>query len=224
MIYLEDCHTETHVSFCSEFGHVRNEKDECVLAPGAVSLEDDSAGQCDHGEDSWYGRTAYRKISYSSCEGGDRPDRGPPHPCPAAPDEQEDDGENEPEGRRHSILFWWTVFLIPVVFCVGVYGICNYCFSGRVEGYVLSMFSCNALCADKIFIPSRIQLFDDNGDGLVVKLASIPSILLGLVRGTYEGMVPSRNRGPIRLPTNNTEVPATYSSSSYPRSENVWGA
>ncbi|KAK7442773.1 vacuolar protein sorting/targeting protein PEP1 [Stygiomarasmius scandens] len=200
---LKNC-TCTKEDFECEFGHVRDENDECALAPGAASLEDDSAGQCDHGEDSWYGRTAYRKISYSSCEGGDRPDRGPPHPCPAAPDEQEDDGENEPEGRRHSVLFWWTVFLIPVVFCVGVYGIWYYCFSGRVEG--------------------RIQLFDDSDDGLVVKLASIPSFLLGLVRGTYEGMVPSRNRGPIRLPTNNTEVPATYSNSSYPRSENVWGA
>ena len=62
---------------------MRNAAGECVLVEGAVALaRDTTAEQCGGFEQYWYERTAYRKIPYSSCEGGERPDRGTRHACP----------------------------------------------------------------------------------------------------------------------------------------------
>ena len=57
--------------------------------------------QC-NGDEFWYERTAYRKIPYSSCEGGDRPDRGPRHVCPAIIGI-----------GSHGFLFWTFIALLP---------------------------------------------------------------------------------------------------------------
>ena len=79
----------------SEFNHVRNERGECVLVPGATPLASNTT--CSWGQDYWYERTAYRKVPMSSCEGGKRPDRGAAHACPAL--------------GSHG-FFWWTSVII----------------------------------------------------------------------------------------------------------------
>lgn len=85
---------------CSEFNYAKNANDECVLVPGTTPLPDDDS--CKNDEEFWYERTAYRKIPYSSCEGGTRLDRGTGHSCPGF--------------RSHGPLFWWFVILIPFMF------------------------------------------------------------------------------------------------------------
>jgi hypothetical protein len=79
--------------------------DECVLLPGASPLAPDDS--CRNGEDYWYERTAYRKISYSTCEGGDRIDQGTQYLCSdiQVPDHIID----------HSTMFWIMVILFPFV-------------------------------------------------------------------------------------------------------------
>lgn len=81
----------------SEINYVRNGEGECVLVPGMIPrLPDDS---CRNGEDYWYDRTAYRKVLYSTCEGGERIDRDTPHLFPGI--------------NGHSAIFWMMVMLFP---------------------------------------------------------------------------------------------------------------
>jgi hypothetical protein len=69
--------------FECEFNHIRNGKGDCVLVPGATALSVDTVEeQCRGDEEFWYERTPYRKVQYSSCEGGSRLDRGKQHSCP----------------------------------------------------------------------------------------------------------------------------------------------
>lgn len=84
----------------SEFNHVKNSNGECALVPGTTPLPNDDLCMTD--DDYWYERTAYRKIPYSSCEDGERPDRGPRHLCPGI--------------RAHGAFFWMFVLLVPFAF------------------------------------------------------------------------------------------------------------
>lgn len=87
--------------FECEFNHYRRDG-KCVLVDGATALSVDTTyEQCD-GAEFWYERTAYRKIPYSSCEGGERPDRGARHVCPAIIGI-----------GSHGAFFWMFVALIP---------------------------------------------------------------------------------------------------------------
>ncbi|KAH6886024.1 vacuolar protein sorting/targeting protein 10 [Coprinopsis sp. MPI-PUGE-AT-0042] len=74
--------TCTMNDFECEFNYVKNRNDVCVLEDGTEPLPSSPEDQCKSGEDFRYERTAYRRIPYSSCEGGMRPDRGAQHPCP----------------------------------------------------------------------------------------------------------------------------------------------
>jgi len=85
----------TDDDFECEFNHVRDEQGQCVLVPGATVLASNTT--CDWGQDYWYERTAYRKVPISSCDGGNRPDRGAAHACPAI--------------KSHG-FFWWTSIVI----------------------------------------------------------------------------------------------------------------
>ncbi|KAJ7657814.1 vacuolar protein sorting/targeting protein 10 [Mycena polygramma] len=86
--------------FECEFNHYKNSEDECVLAPGTSPLSNDD--KCEDGKEYWYERTPYRKIAFSSCEGGEPLDRGPRHTCLRS-------------SRRNS-FFWVLLLLVVVVF------------------------------------------------------------------------------------------------------------
>lgn len=113
---------------CSEFNHFRGESGKCELVPGATILSADTIyEQCDGFTSTWYERTAYRKIPYSSCEGGERPDRGKAHACPGLVG-----------GGGLSGLFWGSIAILPFALA-GLAGYWWYHNAGR-PGYVYRSF------------------------------------------------------------------------------------
>lgn len=92
----------------SEFNYHRDSAGNCVLFPTASALSPLSTEeeQCPTSTDGfWYERTNVRRIPFSSCIGGSRPDRGKQHTCPGTY-----------QGDKKSSLFWWTVVLTPFAF------------------------------------------------------------------------------------------------------------
>jgi len=118
----------------SEFNYVKNEDGKCVPVPGTSPLPNDDS--CRGDEEYWYERTAYRKITHSSCEGGNRLDHGTQHLCPGI--------------RGHSALFWTMVFSFPFAITALV-AWWWYKKSGLARGYVLP---CNE--ADIVLTLARI--------------------------------------------------------------------
>ncbi|OCB88754.1 signal sequence binding protein [Sanghuangporus baumii] len=102
-----------------EFNHVRSAEGECVLVAGASTLPDDDT--CPYGEDYWYERTAYRKIPYSTCEGGTQLDRGTSHVCPGL--------------KGHGFFFWLFVLFVPITLATLV-GYWIYRRSGLARGTI----------------------------------------------------------------------------------------
>lgn len=87
----------------SEFNYYRDESGKCTLVEGAYALSSNTEyEQCDGSSPYWYERTEYRKIPYSSCEGGDRPDRGKRHDCPGLIG-----------GAGVSGLVWGSIAILP---------------------------------------------------------------------------------------------------------------
>ncbi|KAF8677682.1 Vacuolar protein sorting/targeting protein VPS10 [Rhizoctonia solani] len=156
--------------FECEFNYVRNSAGDCVLTPGAEPLPNDDT--CPGDASVWYERTAYRKIPHSSCEGGDRKDRGPEHPCPGI--------------GSHGYLFWGFVVMIPIIFA----------------GLVGLHFKKHGFATGAIRLPDNTgrQSWDDGG--IVSTLASIPVAIVAVSRGVWarvSTLLPGR-RGP-RYPT-----------------------
>lgn len=86
----------------SEFNYYR-ESGKCVLVEGASALSSNTEyEQCDGSSPYWYERTAYRKIPYSSCQGGERLDRGKRHDCPGIL-----------AGGGVSGLVWGSIVILP---------------------------------------------------------------------------------------------------------------
>jgi hypothetical protein len=107
--------------FHSDFNHVRNEEDKCVLTPGTQPLPDDTS--CQNGADYWYERTAYRLIPFSSCDGDYRLDRGKRHACPGF--------------KSKGPLFWLFMLLLPFAL-TAVVAYYYYRRSGLARGYVFA--------------------------------------------------------------------------------------
>lgn len=145
----------TEEDFECEFNHVKNDEGKCVLIPGMTPLESDSS--CRGDDEYWYERTAYRKVRYSSCEGGYRPDQGASHRCPGL--------------RGHSTFFWLTILLFPIAVTAVV---------------VWWWYKKSGLARGTIRLPSSTsdsQLFGSLGSGsgnALDTLASVPWFLLGL--------------------------------------------
>ena len=103
-VYIEHDCACTASDFECEYNHYRDSTGNCVLYPGAVPLNTSAAEQCwtDESDGFWYDRTNVRKIPYSSCTGGQRPDRGKRHRCPARP------------ASGSGVFLWIMVLLVPV--------------------------------------------------------------------------------------------------------------
>ncbi|KAJ7128312.1 Oligoxyloglucan reducing end-specific cellobiohydrolase [Mycena epipterygia] len=100
--------TCTKNDFECEFNYYKNEADECVLVAGATTFP--NASSCDNEEPYWYERAAYRKISYSSCTGGEALDQPIQHRCPNKSPIQ--------QGGYLSILtaIWLIIFALIVAY------------------------------------------------------------------------------------------------------------
>ncbi|KAJ7132166.1 vacuolar protein sorting/targeting protein 10 [Mycena epipterygia] len=142
--------------FECEFNYYKNEADECVLAPGTTPLPADNS--CRNGEDFWYERTAYRKISFSTCDGGERPDQGTRHQCPGF--------------AGHSGFFWFMVFLLPTIFVVLV---------------AYWYYNNSGLARGTIRLPGDgTPAFGRHSSGVIDTIASIPWFLIGLAGIAWE--------------------------------------
>ncbi|KAF8909112.1 vacuolar protein sorting/targeting protein 10 [Mucidula mucida] len=153
----------TKVDFECEFNYAKNDADECVLAPGTTPLSNDE-GSCDD-EGYWYERTAYRKIPYSSCEGGERPDRGMRHDCPGF--------------KAHGAFFWWFVIMVPFMIAALV-GYWYYKKSGLARGQI-------RLPGDGGGPMYRGNM--DSGSGIMETLASVPWFVIGVAGIAWEWTV-----------------------------------
>ncbi|KAG2137158.1 uncharacterized protein EDB93DRAFT_1302551, partial [Suillus bovinus] len=72
--------TCTLEDFECKFNYVCNREGECVIVPATSPRPPDNS--CHNGEDYWYECTAYLKVLYSTCEGGNHIDRGHHQNCP----------------------------------------------------------------------------------------------------------------------------------------------
>ncbi|TDL26564.1 signal sequence binding protein [Rickenella mellea] len=143
-----------NVDFECEFNHVRDEEGNCVLVPGTTPLPNDET--CADDEDYWYERTAYRKNSYSSCEDGLRPDRGPRHACPGL--------------RGHGFMFWLTVLFFPV----GLAALIGYWYYRR-----------SGLARGAIRLPGDSGSRSSQSD-FMDTLASVPYFIIGVAGIAWE--------------------------------------
>ncbi|KAJ7579906.1 vacuolar protein sorting/targeting protein 10 [Mycena floridula] len=162
----------TAADFECEFNYYKNDEGKCVLQPGTTPLADDAT--CSNGESYWYSRTAYRKIPYSSCVDGERPDRGDRHECPGF--------------AGHSGWFWFFILVIPF----GITALVGYWYyhnSGMLRGNI-------RLPGDGRSRPRY------NDGGIMGTIASVPWFLIGVagiawewVVSTAEGFNIGRRRG-----------------------------
>ncbi|KIM90139.1 hypothetical protein PILCRDRAFT_811868 [Piloderma croceum F 1598] len=156
--------------FECEFNHYKNEAGECVLVSGTTPLPDDNS--CKDDEDYWYERTAYRKIPYSSCEDGERPDRGLRHLCPGI--------------RAHGPLFWWFIVMIPFMFTALV----AYWYYRRM-----------GLARGTIRLPGDSRPSYGSDAGIISTLASVPWFLFGLASIAWEHIAERLERLPVGFRT-----------------------
>ncbi|KAI0738712.1 Oligoxyloglucan reducing end-specific cellobiohydrolase [Daedaleopsis nitida] len=154
---VENCQCKI-TDFECEFNYARNTDGECVLLPGLQPRDPDPVAQCRNGEEYWYDLTAYRKIPFSSCEGGQRIDHGTKHPCPGL--------------KGHGTFFWLMMFFIPACFA----GLVGYWYHKR-GGY----------SRGAIRLPGGdTGLRHYSTSGVLDTLASVPWFILGLGAIAYE--------------------------------------
>ncbi|KAF8489994.1 Oligoxyloglucan reducing end-specific cellobiohydrolase [Russula emetica] len=144
--------------FECEFNHVRNADGKCVLSEGTKPLPDDDS--CRGGAEYWYERTAYRRIPHSSCEDGERPDRGRRHYCPGV--------------SGHGFFFWMFVLVVPFAF-TWLVASWYYKRSGRATGTI-------RLPGD------RRPRFGASDAGVVETLASVPWFVIGIANVAFEAV------------------------------------
>ncbi|CDS81921.1 related to VPS10 domain-containing receptor SorCS1 precursor [Sporisorium scitamineum] len=147
----------TEADFECEFNHFRDASGKCVLYPGVSPLSTDEASQCWAADSDgyWYERTNVRKIPYSSCTGGSRPDRGTKHVC-----------SNNLAG--HGFLWWATVIVCPF----GLAGLVGYWWAKKQS-------SRTGLGTGRIRLPdSSTRLYGPDSE-LAQNLASVPRFVVG---------------------------------------------
>ncbi|KAG2146361.1 hypothetical protein DEU56DRAFT_971534 [Suillus clintonianus] len=169
--------------FECEFNYIRNKDGKCVLIPGASPLAPNDS--CRNREDYWYERTAYRKVSYSTCEGGDRIDQGTQHLCPdipnpdipnpdipnpdiPSPDIPNSDIPNPDipnHNLGHSVMFWMMVILFPFVITALA---------------VAWWYNKSKMARGSISLPEDDDL-PGSGSGVFATLTSVPLVMLGFL-------------------------------------------
>ncbi|CAH7670748.1 hypothetical protein PPACK8108_LOCUS5483 [Phakopsora pachyrhizi] len=86
--------------FECEFNYRRDpETHKCVLTDGASPLASEES--CAWNQSFWYERTEFRKIPYSSCEGGIQLDKGRQHVCSGS--------------VAHGVFWWGSVVIAPAI-------------------------------------------------------------------------------------------------------------
>ncbi|KAM6497418.1 Vacuolar protein sorting/targeting protein 10 [Amanita muscaria] len=151
---VENCNCKTEDFEC-EFNYAKNADDKCVLVPGTTPLPDDDS--CKNDEDYWYERTPYRKIPFSSCEGGDTRHLGEQHVCPGF--------------KAHGPVFWMFMIMIPFAFTALV-GYYYYRRSGLARG--------------TIRLPNDSRTSFQGDSGILATLESVPWFLFGLAGIAWE--------------------------------------
>lgn len=135
-----------------------NADGKCVLVEGTKPLPDDDS--CRGGAEYWYERTAYRRIPHSSCEDGERPDRGRRHYCPGI--------------SGHGFFFWTFVLIVPFA----------------ITWLVASWYyKRSGLATGTIRLPGdRRPRFGASDAGFVETLASIPWFAIGIANIAFEAV------------------------------------
>ncbi|WVQ82331.1 hypothetical protein IAT38_004459 [Cryptococcus sp. DSM 104549] len=152
--------TCTPSDFECEFNYRRDASGKCVLVEGATALSVDTEWeQCDGYSEYWYERTEYRKIPYSSCEGGERPDRGKRHDCP---------GIILGGKSGWGALFWGSIAVLPF----GVVAVAVWWWMSKGDR------------SGSIRLGEHRAFGGDNASGALAVLASVP---LFVVAVTQEG-------------------------------------
>ncbi|EIW75279.1 Oligoxyloglucan reducing end-specific cellobiohydrolase [Coniophora puteana RWD-64-598 SS2] len=146
--------------FECEFNYVKDDWGDCVPVPGTTALASDDS--CRDDEDYWYDRTPYRRIPYSSCVGGERPDRGAAHVCPGI--------------RAHGFWFWFWVLIFP------------FAVTGTLTWW---WYKKSGMARGTIRLPGggeRMPMYRpfDGDSGALATLASVPYFLIGLAGIAWE--------------------------------------
>ncbi|KAG6330590.1 hypothetical protein ID866_8498 [Astraeus odoratus] len=147
--------------FECEFNYVKDSEGNCVLVSGTTPLASDNS--CRGDDEYWYERTAYRKVPYSSCEGGWRPDQGTQHLCPGI--------------KGHSTFFWLTVLLFPFAITALIVW-WWYKKSGLARGTI-------RLPTSEYYWPDGMRRTAPGAGGALDTLASVPWFLLGVASIAY---------------------------------------
>lgn len=139
----------------SEFNYRRDSSGNCVLVDGATPLSSNTEEeQCDGYTEFWYERTEYRKIPYSSCEGGERPDLGKRHQCPGL----------IIGGVRRGALFWGSIAILPFAFA----GLAGYWWLKKGDR------------AGSIRLGDHRAFGGDSTSGVLAVIASVPMFLIAI--------------------------------------------
>jgi hypothetical protein len=166
--------------FECEFNHVRNGEGECVLVPGTSPRTSDDS--CRNGEDYWYERTAYRKVLYSTCEGGNRIDRGTQHLC--------HDIQVPDHISVHDAMFWIMVILFP------------FAITALVVAAAWRWYNKSRMAKGAIRLPEDDDS-PESGPSMLTVLASAPWYLLGFLGIAFKyvskGYYARRKKGAVSL-------------------------
>ena len=149
------------------------------MVAGATPLPDDDT--CPYGEDYWYERTAYRKIPYSTCEGGIRPDQGTKHLCPGL--------------KGHGFFFWLFVLFLPIALA-SLVGYWFYRRSGLARGYASSTW-CLVPFSDRFPFLGQFVCLDPISD-LRIRNPAL-SIHWRLFLGSLSALSVSHGRSLLRI-------------------------
>lgn len=154
----------TLADFECEFNYRRDSDGNCMLVNGTTPLPPDDSCRNDD-QYYYYDRTPYRRIPYSSCEGGTRLDRGAEHDCPGSL-------------RGHGFFFWVLVLGFPSALA-SLVGFWVYRKSGLARGTI------RLPGADGPHYQTTWRSGGADG-GVWGTIASVPWFLIGLGTVAYE--------------------------------------